>query len=441
MAFKWVPILGFVTALTIGGWGETSPQPAGAASDDSEVVPSLPDKDEGSGESLDTLLVEVAKRVPAFGGMFIGPDGALQVDLLDRRLEPAALEAIAAVFGPERVPPGTIQVLQGQYSFLQLQAWHEGMMTEILGLPGVIFTDIDEMEHRLRVGVEVQELQGVVEARLAGLGIPRAAVIIEETEPIELVAHTLRSRVRPLVGGLQINFSNFLCSLGFIAIRNGVQGIVTNSHCTNIQGGVEGTVYHQPIASGTTNRIGRETVDPLYFTGGACPAGRRCRYSDSAFARVPHPSGPAVTVSLGRIARPTGLGSITISHTSPPFRVVGETSSPLAGETLNKVGRTTGRTQGVVSNTCVNTNVFGSNITLLCQHFVNAGVSGGDSGSPVFRITNSPAAGDVRLYGVLWGGNSSGTLFVFSGLGVAGVQRSTELGPLTTCAPGLCGAP
>jgi hypothetical protein len=67
--------------------------------------------------------------------------------------------------------------------------------------------------------------------------------------------------------------------------------------------------------------------------------------------------------------------------------------------------------------------------------------SGGDSGSPVFRITNSPAAGDVRLYGVLWGGNSSGTLFVFSGLGVAGVQRSTELGPLTTCAPGLCSAP
>jgi hypothetical protein len=137
------------------------------------------------------------------------------------------------------------------------------------------------------------------------------------------------------------------------------------------------------------------------------------------------------------IARPTGLGSITISHTASRFRIAGETSFPVVGETLNKVGRTTGRTQGVVSATCVNTNVTGTNITLLCQDFVNAGVAGGDSGSPVFRITNNPNSGDVRLYGVLWGGNSSGTQFVFSAIGSFNVQRSTELGPLTTCAPGF----
>jgi hypothetical protein len=215
--------------------------------------------------------------------------------------------------------------------------------------------------------------------------------------------------------------------------------MVTNSHCTDIQGGVESTVYHQPLASGTTNRIGRETVDPFYFTGGACPAGRRCRYSDSAFAHVPHPSGPSVTVSRGFIARPTSVntGAITISHTASPFRIVGETSFPVVGETLNKVGRSTGRTRGVVSATCVNTNVAGTDITLLCQDVVNAGVAGGDSGSPVFRITNNPTSGDVRLYGVLWGGTSSGTQFVFSAIGASNVQRSTELGRLRTCAPGF----
>ena len=116
---------------------------------------------------------------------------------------------------------------------------------------------------------------------------------------------------------------------------------------------------------------------------------------------------------------------------------MGETSSPVVGETLNKVGRTTGWTRGTVSATCVNTNVAGTNITQLCQGFVNAGVAGGDSGSPVFRVTNAPASGDVRLYGILWGGNSAGTLFVFSPIGSVNIQRSTELGPLTTCAPGF----
>jgi hypothetical protein len=72
--------------------------------------------------------------------------------------------------------------------------------------------------------------------------------------------------------------------------------------------------------------------------------------------------------------------------------------------------------------------VSGSNIVLLCQDFVENNrqiVAGGDSGSPVFRINNS---GRVTLLGNLWGGNSSGTLFVYSP--IANIER--ELGPLTT---------
>ena len=36
------------------------------------------------------------------------------------------------------------------------------------------------------------------------------------------------------------------------------------------------------------------------------------------------------------------------------------------------------------------TNVSGTNIQQLCQDVVKAKVAAGDSGSPVFRITNSP---------------------------------------------------
>jgi hypothetical protein len=73
------------------------------------------------------------------------------------------------------------------------------------------------------------------------------------------------------------------------------------------------------------------------------------------------------------------------------------------GSIFNKVGRTTGWTQGPVSRTCVNTNVLGSKVHQRCQTFVTAGVDGGDSGSPVFRITSGD---NVQLVGILGGGGS-----------------------------------
>jgi hypothetical protein len=104
------------------------------------------------------------------------------------------------------------------------------------------------------------------------------------------------------------------------------------------------------------------------------------------------------------------------------------TSFPL-GSTVNKVGRTTGWTQGNVTATCVHTNVSGTNITQLCQTFVkdpggDVVVGGGDSGSNVFRTLSGS---NVQLVGILWGGNSSGTLFVFSPL----KQIRDELGNIT----------
>ncbi len=80
-------------------------------------------------------------------------------------------------------------------------------------------------------------------------------------------------------------------------------------------------------------------------------------------------------------------------------------------------------------NTCISTNVAGTNITMLCQDRVDAGVGSGDSGSPVFAITDTPLPDDVELAGILWGG-SLGT-FVYSP--VANVEL--ELGALRLCDP------
>jgi hypothetical protein len=381
------------------------------------------------GETLDEQLANIAKQVPGFGGMFYDQDGILQVYMEGK--EPLSATSMAfleqvitsEVGNGERLSGRGMEILQGQYDFLTLHNWQQQMTPEVLDIPGVVFTDNHEGKNRLEIGItDLPGAAEAVEGALSKLGIPRAAVNIIETKEMNL---TLRSRRRPLRGGLQINFGGFLCTLGFIAVRNGVTGYVTNSHCTTTQGGVQNTVEHQPSASGTTNRVGIEIADPTYFSGSGCPAGRVCRRSDSSFIQVPHPSGPAVTTARGTIARPA-VNSFNWNGVDI-FNITSE-GSALVGQAVTKVGRTTGRTAGTVSQTCVNTNVSGTNITQLCQTFANYGNAGGDSGSPVFRITTLP---NVVLVGINWGGN--GTISVFSPI----TQIQQELGALNTCA-GSC---
>jgi len=310
-----------------------------------------------------------------------------------------------------------------------LEEKHQRMLG-LFDVKGVVFTDADEAKGRLVVGVENRGLATAVQQRLKAFGVDPALVDIVETPPVEQMA-SLRDGVRPVQGGLQINFTNYLCTLGFNAVRDGVRGFVTNSHCTASQGGVEGTTYYQSLASTDPTPIGREAADPSYSSG-KCPAGlsgKVCRWSDSAFV-TDQTGGNA---SLGSIAKTAGIGSLTISD---KFTIVGEGSAG-AGVTVNKVGRTTGWTRGVVSNSCVNVGVSGTNIVQLCQNMVTSSsviVSPGDSGSPVFTIGSG---NDVTLQGILWGGSTDGKMLVYSPM--ANIER--ELGALTTTASSSSASP
>jgi hypothetical protein len=288
-------------------------------------------------------------------------------------------------------------------------------------LAGVVFTDADESSGRLVVGVLDRGAEGLVRAQLARLGVPAESVDLVETESIHRVL-TLRDNVRPVVAGLQIRFSQYLCSLGFNAVLGSTAGYVTAAHCSTNQGAVDGTEYYQPLNRVPDEFIGTEVADPPFFRGNGCPRGRKCRYSDSNFSA----GDTAVTFTLGAIARTTGANNGSLEIVGE-FSIGGQGAATI-GQTANKVGRTTGWTQGKVTRTCVNTGVSGSNIVLLCQDFVENDVqivAGGDSGSPIFRINSS---GRATLLGNLWGGNSSGTLFVYSP--IANIER--ELGPLQT---------
>ena len=418
-----------------------APAPLQGAGDVASTPQAIQEK--GAEQTLDERLAEIARHVPPFGGVFLDDRGQVTMYVLavGSGMEQAPNQVAAALGIDARIAhAGPIRVVAGQFTFLELKQWRDDVNAEVLALPGVVSTDIDEARNRLRVGIERADVAGAVEDRLDWFGVPREAVQIEVTGPIRQLNHDLRDQFRPLVGGVQINFpgsgGSFLCTLGFPALRRNRMGFVTNSHCTAKQGGTEATIYHQPEESGTANRIGREFRDPRYRKKN-CPTGRRCRYSDTAFVTVPHGSGPAVTIDRGIIARPKNKdGSLEIRHSRDEYRIVGEASDtlgPLAGELLNKAGRTTGRSEGQLVYTCADTNVFGTNKTLLCQNQVSAAVGPGDSGSPVFKITDSPKRDDVSLAGILWGGGSYGQLFVYSP--IDNVQRGNEMGNLTVCHP------
>lgn len=291
----------------------------------------------------------------------------------------------------------------------------------VMAIPGTVFADHDERINKVVVGVENKSVITSVQLVFIALDASSNDYVIEVTEPIRNMA-TLRDRYRPTQAGIQIQFWTF-CTMGFNVDHSAGRSFITNSHCTDTQGGTEGTIYYQPSSDVDPVSIATEADDPHYFVGGVCPSGRRCRYSDAARALYSSGTGS----NRGDILKTTGAnnGDLTVGGVFTITSQDNSTTNFPIGAVFNKVGRTTGWTQGPVSRTCVNSNVLDSDVHLLCQTFVDAGVDGGDSGSPVFSITSGD---NVSLVGILWGGTSSS--FVMSPL--ASIQD--ELGTVTATA-------
>lgn len=291
----------------------------------------------------------------------------------------------------------------------------------VMALGGTVFADNDEAAGKLVFGIENEHARAGVERALQALAASTDDYAIEVTEPIRALV-TLQNSFRPTQAGIQIHFGGYVCSLGFNGDDGTQRSMYTASHCTNTQGGVEGTEYAQPLRSVDPTVIATEVEDPTYFKGGVCPRGKICRYSDASRALY----NPDVASNRGEIAQTTGVnnGSLTVTSTSTPLNITSQdnTTTNFAINTqIDKLGRTTGWSRGPVTRTCVNTNVQGSRVHQLCQTFVEAAVAGGDSGSPVFKSTGGD---NVQLVGILWGGGSN--YFVFSPL----KQVQQELGNL-----------
>jgi hypothetical protein len=81
------------------------------------------------------------------------------------------------------------------------------------------------------------------------------------------------------------------------------------------------------------------------------------------------------------IVKKTNLNSIVITGNTG---VSGIVYGAVAGETVWKVGKTTGTTKGTVTSTCVNFQLQFPDPMILCGHSAWYGSGDGDSGAPVF---------------------------------------------------------
>lgn len=351
----------------------------------------------------DDELVRMGKSIPGFGGLFYDKEGRLNVYLRD----PGVVGAVEKSLGSD------VRVLRGDYEFAELVRWRVGLRP-LLALPGVVFLDVDETANRIVLGIDsTSETRSLdldrLERELLFRDVPREAVVVREAAPfVEVLG--VQDKFRPAPGGVQINFTGFLCTLGFNATRGKVSGFVTNSHCSTSRGTADGTRYYQSLQAG--GAIGTELVDPPYITDSRCPAGRKCRFSDSAFVKYDKKS----LGSFARIARPTGEGSLSLRANGARFTVKSKAGGVVAGQIVNKVGRSTGWTSGAVTSSCADVSSSATVYTMFCQSIVRANAVGGDSGSPVFVRTKK---NDVTLVGILWAAGSDGSgnaVFAFSPL-------------------------
>lgn len=381
----------------------------------------------------------VAEAVPGFGGYFLDADGMPAVYLTDAAQRPAAAGALAGFLAANGFKASDLRVLPGRYDYLQLDAWHRAGYPRVLTIPGAVFSDLDEAANVVRFGLANDAAVAAAVNAVAQLGLPADAVIVEKTEPVQMMATTQDVRARPVLAGIQINFFpvpnppvSLVCTIGFNAFKDGERSFITNSHCSNLEGNSNPTAtsYYQPALADAKNLIAVEADDPApqtVATNPDCPPGQLCRYSDASRA-VYNADIPSDFARIARtLERDASVGTLTLDTERPSFRITGKQADSVVGQRVNKVGRTTGWTFGRVTGTCVNVIATGATYTRLCSTSTDAGVNGGDSGSPAFALKNNSVDSDeVTLLGIVWGGSTGGGGMIFSPM--SGVER--ELGTL-----------
>ena len=392
------------------------------------------------------LLYCVWTVEPRFGGMSIDQSDANVLRVLltgDDSTDAAAARVLAEVNRLwDRELAGTT-VVTADYTIGQLKSWFDIVAADFHEqMTGV---DLDESANRITVMVaDLDEDRGAVADHVAGLGVPSEAVQFEEfqllpPDPVPaaqssgssaVAGQSLTGTLVPMVGGgeIQIKISGRIdrCSMGFAVGFVNTQGkfeegFVTAGHCYSTN--TTGEAFY--VQGNSSSPYGVSVWNTL-------PNG-----VDAQYVRK---TGSGVDSGSGLIARPSqkntsGQAYLDLDGQNPYFEIIG-TANPIVGQTVHKVGRTTGWTSGLVTSTCStfsNWNARWSNFA--CMGLASYRSAGGDSGGSVFSLNPD---GSAMAMGIHKGTSSGERVFaridrvlkkLFYDRGITDVWLTTDLPP------------
>ncbi|HZS58461.1 MAG TPA: hypothetical protein VFA43_04275 [Gemmatimonadaceae bacterium] len=375
------------------------------------------------------FAMRVAQRASTFAGAFVnGRQLVVGTTDLTKASEVRAAVASELLNDPHGELP--VRVVPMRYSLAKLDQFEAVFRAQAKSF-GIVLSGISERDNAVRLGVLSADQRPAILSAAGRSGVPRDAIVVEVVATPTLTRN-LTSGIRPVQGGVQIT-GNFtfngahehpVCTLGLnvkfsVNLNNRYQ--LSAAHCFEPDqpgdfGGLIGAQVSQPDSS-VSALMGSVIINPSAFTHSTnanCPLGEACRFSDAALAQITQSS---VTWDFGGIAQPDAICSLptifcstNIAATNNRIQLSG-TLALLQGDTVYRVGRTTGEGIGVVTNACINVYISSDNGNRLCSAQVSGAIGAGDSGGPV--MFKNTTRGTYFLEGLEFGANGN-TVYFFS---------------------------
>ncbi len=328
------------------------------------------------------LLVDLAREIPGFGGMYYEPGGdQLVIAMTEANLAgfPAARQAVlnhlaADVSGASMadIPPMDFVERVVEFSFIEMARYRARLRPALFGIPEVVSLGVDEEFNRISIGLEDLSAKTAVLDAAVELAVPDEILFFSEASPIDLrvssaepepplsTSNSLKGSAPDgrLTGGYQVQADgNTECTLGFTArtkTRAATPSFVSNSHCSKRSFKLDRGDWGQPD---TGTIVGYEMRDPSLRRCWKNGTRQSCRESDAALMIVTNSD---TEIALGEIGRPRVRnprdycppGCSLINSDNPTIRIRFRSYSILDNEELDKVGRSTGWTYGSVVDTC-----------------------------------------------------------------------------------------
>lgn len=364
---------------------------------------------------IEDEILRVESVVPGLGGMYVDAGGQL-VLYVPASANIGSVRAALSRTGADlaidadlrsRLVHGTgLKFVNSEFPFSDLVVFNSAISQRLSSVPDAWAVDADESTNRLIVTIANESGRAAVERLASEVGVPSRALTIEVKSRPSLTA-PLRGTQYVTGGGFSIWNGSGFCSIGFnVTTSTGLTGMVTASHCAPGTVGAGNT--GSPIWQSGDLLLGYvQTNPPWNSTDPNCGGYTSCTPADAMFVQFS---------DLGRFSKRVGFtNKLGINNLAGPTTVTGywsnitfPQSNQFIGQSLDKMGRTTGWTRGTLAATCENFFVSGA-MHLCVDHVNNAGVAGGDSGAPVF-VPSMPSTQPLYPYGILFAGGPMNTL-------------------------------